>query len=138
MTTRKQATLARQQAHRRLAIQRRQRFEREQANEADLTAYLLLQQQLDDTERAFRSTVDSIRHRQAAHLLGWRNRGEELSVIAGMTGLSRAELGKLIKLASGSREHSPATDRHQAVIANGAVSQFTIPMVEGSITDREQ
>ncbi len=110
MATKKQTILARAQAHHRLALQRQARIEREQANEADLTAYLLLQQQLADAEQVHRSAAATIRHRQAGHLREWRDRGEKPATIAELTGLPLAELNKLIKDASGARR-GPAAQR---------------------------
>ncbi len=103
MATKKQTTFARAQAHHRLALHRQARIEREQANEADLTAYLLLQQQLADAEQVYRSAAATIRHRQAAHLCEWRDRGEKPAAIAELIGLPLSELNKLIKNASGGR-----------------------------------
>ena len=97
MATKKQTALARSQAHHRLALQRQARIEREQANEADLTAYLLLQQQLIDAERAYRDTVAAIRRRQSTHLRAWRERGEKPAAIAELVGLSVTELNSLTR-----------------------------------------
>ncbi|RJO77676.1 hypothetical protein D5S18_08055 [Nocardia panacis] len=63
-----------------------------------MAAYLLLQQRLADSERTFHETVESIRHQQAACLRGWKARGEKPAAIAAVTGLSLAELTKLLRL----------------------------------------
>lgn len=96
-TKKKQTALARAHAHERLARQRQERLEREQANEADLTAYLVLQQQLADAEQNYQSAARMIRDRQAGHLQDWRARGERLAVIADLIGMTVTELNRLIK-----------------------------------------
>ncbi|MQY24361.1 hypothetical protein [Nocardia macrotermitis] len=108
MTSKKQTALARTHAHERLARQRQERIEREQANETDLTAYLVLQQQLTDTERTYQRSVRTIRDRQATHLRNWRARGEKPAVIADLVGMTVTELNRLIKKPAEASEPQPA------------------------------
>ncbi len=97
MSTRKSVVSARQQAHRALATRRQQRIEREKANESDLAAYLLIEEQIREAVRVHRDAITALRCRQGNHLRQWRGRGEKLSAIAELTGRSAAELSRLIK-----------------------------------------
>lgn len=100
MPSKKSAALARRQAHEALAAHRQQRLERERANEADLTTYLLLAQQVRDIETAHRDALAALHRRQAHHLRQWHARGEKLSDIAELTGNTTTELRRFLETAS--------------------------------------
>ncbi|NNH72960.1 hypothetical protein HLB23_24390 [Nocardia uniformis] len=100
MASKKSVVSARQRAHQALAAHRQERIAREKANEADLVAFLLLEQQIGEAGQTYRHTISALRHQQGVHLRQWRDRGERLSAIADLTGRSVAELGRVIKSAT--------------------------------------
>ncbi|WP_280363509.1 hypothetical protein [Nocardia wallacei] len=100
MTSKKAVTHARRRAHEALAAQRLQRVEREKANEADLTAYLLLEAEIHESERTLCDAIAALRRKQGNHLQHWHARGENLGDISKLTNTTVAELRRLMKLSA--------------------------------------
>ncbi|MEC3919296.1 hypothetical protein [Nocardia sp. CDC160] len=114
MTSKKEATRARQQAHEAMAAHRQMRMAREQANEADLTAYLLLEQQLRAAEVSYRDALAVLRRRQGDLLRQWHARGEKVADIADLTGMPVRHLNQLIN--ANESEHRRAGTAQQSSI----------------------
>jgi len=112
------AITARRQARERLAQERAEQAERNRNNEADLTDYLVAEQQIAQADADRDAAINDARERHGTVVREWKlqqrgcvarmsDRGETSTVIADRTGLTIREIKQLIS-------HVPEQKREQA------------------------
>ncbi|NUS42904.1 MAG: hypothetical protein HOQ24_04320 [Mycobacteriaceae bacterium] len=118
---------ARRRARERLARERLEQIERNKANEADLTEYLLLEHRIGaaEVERDASFAQIEVNHRSAVEeMLGlqvecvrrMRARGEKVAAIADLTGLTVRDVNRISKASNG--RNNPESDAGGGHAAN--------------------
>ncbi len=118
MPSKKETMRVRRQAHEAMATRRQKRIAREQANEADLTAYLLLEQQIGAAEANHRDALAALRSRQGELLRQWRARGEKVAEMADLTGMPVHHLNQLINASTSGHRRAAAAQTSPASVTS--------------------